>query len=92
MLIRVTEDDIRLGERHDSQNCPVARALTRTLGRRYRVDTTSCCCERGTMGMEFSHRRLAPAVRKFIRDFDNRKSVCPFEFSFPDAPEPGWKE
>lgn len=80
--VSVTAADILHGERHQITLCPVALATKRCTG----ADIASACEEviRLFFGAEPALRFDTPnSVKSFIRDFDNKLTVAPFEFEIP---------
>lgn len=77
IIVNVTAEDIRLGERTDCDNCPIVRAL-RSCGYSYASvgpihaflnDTEESMC------------KLPSVAQEFIRAFDLGLSPQPFTFS-----------
>lgn len=80
MTIEVTDEDIDFGLMCDAECCPVARALRRAGFRDVAVyeDYTKI----GALRIAHSH-----AVAVFVARFDYERSVQPFSFDFPEAPQ-----
>jgi hypothetical protein len=81
MLIQVTQEDIKNGKRCHGCYCPVALAVTRVVPQAdkvIRVETT---------GLQLTPHakwlQLPESARTFIRDFDTKQPVAPFEFELP---------
>lgn len=85
LTFSVTKDDIRLGKRDDSNSCPIARSVKRSLGLKGRkaksLEVTSAY-----LSVEGSDGSMAPlgslpiGVSNFIEEFDNGETVDPFSF------------
>lgn len=75
MRVAVTYKDILDGERDIATRCPVALALGRTTGRTWAVYQNRLWKLGG--GPELN---TPPAVRDFIRRFDEGAAVAPFAF------------
>ncbi len=74
MLINVTEEDIRLGKKHDDCACPIALAATRAFG-------IACVVSSYTLEPAGMDRKSMPfEARTFIRNFDDGWEVKPFSF------------
>lgn len=74
MRIKVTQDHIDQGERNNSEGCPVFLALHDVFGDRVSsVNGESACID----GAEIN---LPAKVFDFVRRFDRKKDVIPFEF------------
>ena len=85
MTIEVTLNDIQLGSRSSSTQCPVANALRRML----KVDYV-CATEKSLRWYRAHPRKCGhcdtPAkVAGFMHRYDNNSAVDPFTFSLPDA-------
>lgn len=76
VTVHVTDEDITFGVRRDSQCCPVARAIERTIGNQVTVMNT-ICLPRGPFASVIG---LPPSARSFIRSFDLADAVTPFKF------------
>lgn len=78
MKIEVTEEDIVQGRRCDCKFCPIARVVTRALGREAWVT-------KGAV-YDYSDRSARPvailpnAACNFVVSFDNFLTVKPFSF------------
>lgn len=67
--------DISRGSRYSYQSCPVARAIKRSSNYDWVwVYNNYISC---SLGFAFTTKK----VRKFIKDFDNGKSVKPMKFT-----------
>ena len=74
MIITVTADDIKRGNRQDCFECPVARAVRRAMSK-------SAWVGYFTMGWDGSKaRKLPKKVASFVSRFDSGKPVKPFSF------------
>ena len=82
MKVSVTAADIVTGVAKHRCECPVARALKRAF-KAERVDASFC-------RLTVDGRRYATpdAVETFMRRFDERSAVEPFEFELRDQGEP----
>jgi hypothetical protein len=81
MLIEVTVEDIEEGKREDCNNCPVARAISRTLNRPSReIAVDGVFIE--VAGDSFHTPFL---VIDFIRAFDDGEPVYPISFTLGDG-------
>ena len=78
MQIAITQEDVDLGTRRDSWNCPLARALWRATGRKYSVTSYYC---RPVGSSDLKGVGLPLAVREFARQFDSR--TLPAKLTFP---------
>lgn len=76
IIVDVTEDDIRHGEREECRNCPVARAIARATGRAVLVDGDEFCF--ASVLVDYT---LPAAARDFIHLFDTGCNVKPFSFT-----------
>jgi hypothetical protein len=74
MLIKVTEDHIENGRRHETCRCPIALAIKEATG----CSNVSVGQQSATIGV-YTHI-LPKEAGDFVRDFDHRKKVVPFEF------------
>jgi hypothetical protein len=70
-MIEVTADDISQGERHNCTDCPIARAVVRTLGH-------SCVIDGVTVEIDCREYYLPKEARAFVARFDDGKPVKPF--------------
>lgn len=84
MLIKVTDEDIRLGVRDSPCKCPIARAAMRA----FRVKRVIMMTSR----LRVYHSRdrcinmLVPdSAKDFVIAFDDGESVSPFEFYVKDV-------
>lgn len=80
--ISVTADDILHGERCQCTLCPVALATKRCTG----AHLVSVAADQITLFFrDGSHMRFETpnSVKSFIRDFDDKRAVAPFEFEIP---------
>ncbi len=81
MKITVTQNDINSGYRYSCNQCPVALAIKRAMGR-----TPIVGCFRVTFEDEAGRVPYEPAyelpfdVREAIQHFDNGAQIDPFEF------------
>lgn len=74
MIIEVTQEDIRFGQRHSPEECPVARACSRVfVGQRVRVSSSHA-------NVGLVAYKLPPEAADFIDRFDGCLSVQPLEF------------
>lgn len=79
-VISVTDMDIELGLRGDSEVCPVARSIARSFKKKIGTFSVAGDIARESHG-EFLSLCLVPkTARDFIRRFDNDKIVKPFSF------------
>ena len=78
MLIHVTAEHIKNGERQSYFCCPIARALAEKFYD-WRVDTTFVQIKQkgDSPWQEFF---LPTSAQKFIKNFDNNLEVKPFKF------------
>lgn len=77
VLVAVTQEDIDMSpwENRNARNCPVARAISRTLGEDYGVDGFIVWGLRGFRAFSLpSHASI------WIAKYDNGESVEPFHF------------
>lgn len=96
MKITVTQEDIREGARANCLKCPIALALERALKPLleldiwYRVQVNEDNVEITNTGAESGRfaALLPEEAEEFIRRFDNRQPVEPFEFEL----NLGWLE
>jgi hypothetical protein len=79
MLIKVTEDDIKHGERGICNTCPVARAIRRATGAKY-IAVDWCAIDIGDKLYDTPR-----SAARFIYDFDNGLKVEPFEFELGET-------
>lgn len=80
MRIKVTKEDIAIGERSSCERCPIATALNRSLLSHANVgyDSIKIGNTDGT-----SYVSTTPqSARSFIAKFDNGKHVKPFSFEW----------
>ena len=75
MRIQVTKRDIDFGFANDTAACPVALALKR----RFKTNLVSVGFARAMINT--NGYPLPESVSQFIREFDARKSVQPFQFT-----------
>lgn len=75
--IEVTSHDIQDGCMGDAMDCPVARAMRRTLGKRVVAVTGSAWLD--AIGSAIP-RRVPPEVTSFVRAYDHDQPVAPFTF------------
>lgn len=73
ITVKVTQKDIKLGIPASASSCPVARALSRVTGDKYKV--SSFFYSNSEM-----QRELPPRVVRFIDKFDGDAKVKPFNF------------
>ena len=81
MKIEVTQQDISEGTPGVCMECPIALAVQRATGDKDASVTPQIVWVGGTFYV------LPVTAREFIRKFDGRKDVAPFEFEM--EPEPG---
>jgi hypothetical protein len=74
--IEVTEADIKAGVPADSERCPIARAIARTLG------IVSVSVDDGISLIDGWGYRTPPKATTFIHRFDDGHSVKPAHFTF----------
>jgi hypothetical protein len=74
MIIKVTEEDIDCGKRHEAHKCPVAVAMKRTF------DTSCVGVTESYIRLGSLYYKLPKDVTNFVRDYDRKKPVSPFEF------------
>ena len=77
MLIQVTKDDIKNGKRLNECQCPIALAFKRNGFKSVKV--TGLCVE--LEGFEFE---LPFEAEQFVKEFDTKKNVYPFEFNLEE--------
>jgi hypothetical protein len=81
MIVRVTEHHIKNGKVGDGCNCPVALAMKDCL------NSHLAFVDIDTLSIAPGQYIVTPKIVKdFICDFDDGKSVAPFEFDFEPAP------
>lgn len=74
-IIQVTQDDINNGERFTVYNCPVARALARAFKMEmWCYEDFGKTCDQKAIG------KIPLHIKKWIIDFDLRRTVKPIEF------------
>lgn len=81
VLIKVTQDDIDHGQKSSCGNCPIARAVNRTMGE-------LACAWVGVDDLTITDPtlvdrkifKLPKAASIFIKLFDNDRPVIPFNF------------
>ena len=81
MRIVVTEEDIRLGEKHMVRRCPIARAIKRTVPKGKLVEVEKATVRIGT----FVYRLTGRLIR-FVSQFDSlhgRRLVKPGQYNVP---------
>lgn len=80
MLVEVTQEDINMGVKKDCHRCPIARAISRTLGTI--PDNISVIPNSvDIFHPKFLTSYFPDSVRVFIQNYDHNKSlVRPFEF------------
>jgi hypothetical protein len=86
-VAQVTQEDIDTGQRVNAFCCPVAKAISRVMGGRYLVSVSTHSI--GVLNLDtFKWEYFTPdaEVTRFIRAFDMREKVEPFEFEI-DPPE-----
>lgn len=76
LKITVTQEDIEEGQARSCHRCPVALAMSRTIGRELVVYPHYA----GTLGMDVVCF-FPSEVEQFIADFDEGKPVKPFSFT-----------
>ena len=84
LVIEVTADDIRLGERTHACRCPVARAVARATGGS--IDEADVAAAAGKMNVTFpdgtfAEYALPQEVDAFMDAFDHGRPVAPFTFT-----------
>ena len=79
MKIKVTREDIVQGEVKNGSRCPVARALKREFGENIFNDSPNGVHEEEVTINRKSYE-LSKRAREFIRMFDKKMSVRPFNF------------
>jgi hypothetical protein len=77
--IEVTKEDIENGARKTSMRCPIALALTRTLGADCSVGLNDIYIQGVRRCVE-----LPWPARAFIMRYDEGEAVVPFCFEIPD--------
>lgn len=89
LTIRVTQDDINLGQAYSGAFCPIARAMKRAFG--LGSDDTSGKVYVGNLYAEYSPTSLMTdqnmmvcplpdEATEFITEFDGGREVVPFTF------------
>jgi hypothetical protein len=73
MIIQVTKDDIKNGKRLNDCQCPIALAFKRNGFESVKVTRHFVELE----GFDFE---LPFEAENFVKDFDNKKNVEPFQF------------
>lgn len=74
MIIRVTKEDIINGESGSCDNCPIARAIIRT----FNIDDVAV--DATYIDIEDRVYRTPVVAAEFIYNFDDGKTVEPFDF------------
>lgn len=78
--ITVTATDIKRGKPHDIYACPVARAARRTFKCAVSVADTLEIYQDGQPSIFSRSIKLPRKAERFIKRFDESKSVKPFSF------------
>lgn len=82
MLIKVTQEDIDLGEKLNCNECPVARAMSRAFD--CKISTSSCYYRKEDKIKIHNIHNLPVIVQNFIEKFDTALNIEPFEFEVGD--------
>lgn len=77
MIVEVTEDDIRNGNKNSCRSCPIANAINRLID-------DSCIVGQYTTRFKGKKRWLPFEAQEFVRRFDANLSVSPFTFTLED--------
>jgi hypothetical protein len=81
VIVKVTAQDIKNGECGSPFDCPVARAVTRTLKAAKRLPKGICPVGVGSSIRIGKERQTAPvSVQRFVQKFDGGEQVQPFAF------------
>jgi hypothetical protein len=75
ICIKVLQEDIDAGVPSDNLKCPIARAANRFFGKPIHVGTSILYPDLSPWDAE-----LPDEAMEFVRKFDNREPVEPFEF------------
>ena len=81
MWIHVNERHIKAGMAGKCYECPIAMAVTETVGPGYGVCADAIWRQTDEGGIE--ERPMPDQAREFIRCFDRGEPVAPFSFEFP---------
>jgi len=76
MSVTITEEDIAQGVRASPTQCPLARALSRTTGRRWSVGRWSAI----DAAQPLRHHVLTQEAAEFVYNFDCGNRVLPESF------------
>ncbi len=79
MVVKVTEEDIRIGTRKNCYTCPVARALQRHYD--YAEVLQDTCYLGNSYDDDYDPRKLPTHVTDWINAYDRGEPVKPFEFT-----------
>ena len=80
--IEVTEEDIKCGEKNNSETCAIALAARRALGKVVSVDDADYIYFDGIRGYDLTPERPARnRINSFIQAFDAGIPVEPFSFN-----------
>lgn len=80
-LVTVTERDIKLGEKHDTQSCPVSRAVARSFHKKIGTYIIwGKTIEFPLLHDESKSVKAPKSVENFVSDFDSGETVEPFTF------------
>ena len=80
MKITVTQDDIDKGMQSNGIHCPVARAIRQHVSLSYVAVNRWTLYFRRSDAPSYQRTSLPASVNDFIRRYDNRQPVAPFEF------------
>jgi hypothetical protein len=81
MVINVTANDIKEGDRLDDCHCPIARAFCRVLGIR---NNNKGLVRVGSRFITYKNRNYyqSAVIRNFIDKFDHAQKVSPMRFVY----------
>lgn len=86
MLIKVTEDDIKIGNRKDCKTCPIAQALSKLMKDGVVVKVRIVIADIFEVNGKRRWRKLPELASEFILRYDSGEIPQPFEFEL-DIPE-----
>lgn len=79
MLIHITSEHIRLGNKHSCTSCPIALAL---LEKYYDAYVSAKCMRIKKQPKDYFQTLQFPkTVKSFIQKFDSGEEVSPFSFT-----------
>lgn len=80
MVIAVTQNDIKHGERFMCRTCPIALAIGRATSRMVWVERNHVAVDGSTIGEAIVFAELPMLAQNFIKAFDKGRQVRPFSF------------